>query len=172
MEFRQTMRALGLVGSNAKAGGGGGSFKARTTKDADDLFARLDTDGNGELDMKEITSGLKDMLKSSASGASLPPRLGAIVTGLFSNAGVEDGMQEGIDTHKAAEELFCESPAEFGFRSCSLIWASCAGSSARSFLARGPKSQVTHPSSLISHLSHIRVTFAVPVDDDGSVTSP
>ena len=73
------MRELGLVGSDSKAtasggvsggasGGAdskpsGGSFKPAppNIKDVDALFAVLDKDGGGDLDLSEITHGLKEL---------------------------------------------------------------------------------------------------------------
>ena len=82
MEFRQTMRELGLVaasssadakgapaggggasgaGSSGGGGGGGAAGGAPNIKDVDALFAVLDKDGGGDLDLLEITHGLKDL---------------------------------------------------------------------------------------------------------------
>ena len=62
MEFRQTMRELGLMGKEYGAA------------DCDSLFSVLDKDGGGDLDLHEITIGLKSLQvqakKVAAEGAS------------------------------------------------------------------------------------------------------
>jgi Ca2+-binding EF-hand superfamily protein len=49
MEFRQSMRELGLMKESG------------SSKEVDALFAELDSDGGGDLDLQEITKALKDL---------------------------------------------------------------------------------------------------------------
>ena len=51
MEFRQSMRELGLTGGTA----------GYSSAEVDALYVQLDADGGGDVDLQEITQGIKDM---------------------------------------------------------------------------------------------------------------